>query len=116
MGRARYQTTATAPPHKTTRIAISSEARFLGFTNAVSHSHRDPSDCRHSRPPRLIPQPDVRLKVAHHLAEPRKSEGLCAVADRLFGARMHFQDQPIRPDGDAGSRDGGNQAALTCGM
>src|ERR1017187_9555786 len=86
MGRARYQATPqTDPPHKVARIAISSRARFLGFTNAVSHSHRDPRDRRHPREARLLPQTEVRLQVAHHLAEPRKREGLGAVADRLFG-------------------------------
>src|SRR6185369_13238958 len=90
MGRARYQaTTPTDAPHSRARIAISSRTRFLGFTPAVSHSH---GDWRCFGLTRFFPQPDIRLKLAHHLAEAGQCEGLCPVADCLFRARVNFED------------------------
>src|SRR5579871_57119 len=116
-GRPRYHATPqTAPPHTTARIAISSHARYRGLTRRVSHSYGFAYDLAGRRLARFLPQLDVGLEVGHQLLEAGDCQGLGAVADRLFGAGMDFEDEAVRADSHSRARNRRHQAALSSGV
>src|SRR5579871_6961791 len=100
----------TAPPAIRTS-AIAAQARPESFTTPVSHGRRSGLSLAS-----FFPQLDIGLQVPHHVSELLERQRLRAVADGLFGVRMHFHDQAIGADGDARSRNRRDQAALAGGM
>src|SRR5258707_1332641 len=78
------------------------------FLTALSHS-------RGGNGARFLPKADVRRQVAHHTGEVRKGERLGAVADRFFGARVNFDDQPVGADCHASAGKRRHQASFAGG-
>src|SRR5581483_889872 len=60
----------------------------------------------------FFPEAEVRLQVAHHGPETIEGEGLSAVADRLFGARVDLDDEAVGADRDTGAGKGRDQGPL----